>query len=68
MLKPKVCRLRTSNLVSGWSMRCEVWLLHVGGDNGACRVAQLVRIRIHNFNTVERWKQGLWCFAVGRVY
>ena len=41
MLKPKACRLRTSNLVGGWSMRyqlswqaikaCEVWLLHTGG-------------------------------------
>jgi len=42
MLKPKVCRPRTSNLVGGWSMRyqlpwpaieaCEVGLLHAGGD------------------------------------
>jgi len=41
MLKPKVGRLRTSNLEGGWSMRyqlpwpaikaCEVWLLHAGG-------------------------------------
>jgi len=37
MLKPKVCRLRTSNLVGGWSMPwsaikvCEVGLLHAGG-------------------------------------
>jgi len=35
MLKPKVCRLRTSNLVGGWSMRyiatCEVGLFDAGG-------------------------------------
>jgi len=40
MLKPKVCRLRTSNLVGGWCMlyqlpwpaikACEVGLLHAG--------------------------------------
>jgi len=53
MLKPKVCRLRASNLVGGWSIlpwpaikACEVGLLHVGGGIGYC--VGRARWRPHN--------------------